>query len=76
MILPTKNIKLENSILYLSGLLLNQIHETDTVSSLWERFKLSSCNSSFNRFTIMLSFLYMIGAVKMEDGILRKVKSD
>ncbi|WGL59757.1 hypothetical protein QEJ31_14590 [Pigmentibacter sp. JX0631] len=74
MILPTKNIKLEDSIIYLSGLLLNQIHETDTVSSLWERFKSSNSISSFGRYTLLLSFLYTIEAITIEDGILRKIK--
>lgn len=75
MILPTKNIKLEDSIIYLAGLLLSQIHETDTVSALWERFKSSSSISSFGRFTLLLSFLYTIEAITMDGGILRKIKS-
>lgn len=43
MILPDKNIKLEYSLLNCGALILSEITESQTISSLWDKSKNMKC---------------------------------
>jgi hypothetical protein len=72
MILPTKHLGLSRSILGMGAALLENLREPQTVSSLWGAVRSRSEVVTFQRFTLALDFLYLIGAVEWDDGMLRR----
>lgn len=74
MILPTKHIKLSNSLLSLGAVILKNIDSNHTVSSLWTSTHTLPEVKTFERFTLGLDFLFMIGAVNFHEGLLRRSK--
>ena len=62
MILPTKHIKLSNSLLSLGAVILKNLDSNHTVTSLWTATHTLQEVKTFERFTLGLDFLFMIGA--------------
>lgn len=80
MILPTKGITPDRSILEVGGDVLELMHEEPIgVSTLWERYTKHrrrhghDAPITFGWFVLALDFLFMIGAVEL-DGRERLVK--
>jgi len=73
MILPTKHIKLHNSLLGVSAALLKNLDTPQTVTSLWGNVRSLPEMKTFERFTLALDFLYALGAIDFDIGMLRKV---
>jgi len=71
MILPTKHIKLSNSILNVGGVIFKNLNE-DTVSSLWEKTKRLPGIKSFDRFALGVAFLYSLGLIEINNGLLKR----
>tara|TARA_R110000787_G_scaffold186903_1_gene298678 strand:+ start:106 stop:333 length:228 start_codon:yes stop_codon:yes gene_type:complete len=74
-ILPTKHIEPQESLLGVGGMLLNQLRRPLTVSTLWEEVRERPEVATFERFTLGLDFLYACGLVVIEDGLLRRVST-
>jgi len=74
MILPTKHIKLSNSLLNVGAEILKHLEEAQTVTSLWNKSRTVSHVKTFERFTLGLDLLFMLGIVDFKDGLLRRVK--
>jgi len=74
MILPTKHIKLSNSLLGVGATLLNYLDRNRTVTSLWNETRTLPEIKTFDRFTLGLDFLFMMGVINFQDGLLRRVK--
>lgn len=72
MILPNKNIYLRNSLLGLGALLIEKFRDGDTVSSLWERIRKDTEINTFEKYILSLDLLFMLKAVKIEEGVLKK----
>jgi hypothetical protein len=79
MILPTKRIPHDRSLLGIGGEILNLLVEPKTVSRVWDDFKSNRYNSPHSRiiitydwFLLALDVLYAINAIRMEKGLLRK----
>lgn len=72
MILPTKHIPARRSLLGLGALLLQRLERPRTVTDLWGEVNEVSELGSFERFSLTLGFLYAIGAVEFEEGLLRR----
>ena len=75
MILPNKHIDLDESYLGLGGVLLGLMNAPQTVSGLWEKAKNETPISNFERFTMVLSFLYTIDAVQYDKGLIKRATS-
>lgn len=73
MILPTKHRKLTNSLLSVGAVLLKNFDSDHTVTSLWTATNGLPEIKTFERFTLGLDFLFMIGAVEFREGLLRRV---
>ena len=73
MILPSKHLKLSNTMIGVGAALLKHIDSDKTVTSLWNSTRSLPEINSFERFTLALDFLFMIGAVDFKDGLLRRV---
>lgn len=72
MILPTKHVSTEHSLLGMGAAILRHLSSEQTVIRLWERVRSSGDVASFERFILALDFLYSLDAVEMQDGLLRR----
>jgi len=75
MILPNKMIKLKYSLIGAGSKILIELDMPQTVSSLWEKVRDMEEIRTFDKFLLVLDFLYMLGLVEFKEGLLRKVKS-
>lgn len=73
MILPTKHITPQNSLLGISAVILTKILTPQTVTSLWEKTRKIPEINSFERFSLALSFLYTVGLIEFDNYKIRKV---
>lgn len=71
MILPDKNITLHHSILGMGTKMLLELNTPHTVSSLWEKLRKCDEINTFEKFILTLDFLYIIGLIDLERGIIR-----
>lgn len=72
MILPTKHISTRNSLLGVGAIVISQLNYPRTITSLWSDLSKVPEVATFDRFVLVLDLLYMIGAVELEEGLLRK----
>lgn len=78
MILPTKGIPPRRALLALGGEVLRALDESKSVSRLWDDFRQASdsgCEITFDWFVLSLDLLFVIGAVELERGRVRRVTS-
>jgi len=73
MILPTKHIKMSNALISVGAVLLKYIDNNHTVTSLWNTTRTLPQIKTYERFTLGLDLLFMMGAIDFEDGLLRRV---
>ena len=74
MILPTKHISEEQSLLGVGAALLSEIKQPVTVTSLWEKVRAHKAVGNFERFILVLDMLYITGLVQFSDGLIRRVR--
>lgn len=72
MILPTKHIDLRKSLLWVGALVLERLEKPRSISALWEEVRFLPEVRTFERFSLVLDFLYTIGAVQFSEGLLRR----
>jgi hypothetical protein len=80
MILPSKKLSPENSIIFLGGKVLNLLDQPKTVSALWYELKESySVNTSnehpnygYDWSILALDFLFIAGAIELSQGTLNR----
>jgi hypothetical protein len=72
MILPTKHVSLDRSLLGAGAFLLAHSDEPSTTTGLWERAKEASGIESYGRFVLTLDFLFAVGAIDLVDGLIVK----
>ena len=73
MILPTKHISIENSLIGLGALVLSHLDQPTTVSSLWQQVRELPQIATFERFTLSLDLLYIMNIIDYRDGSIRRV---
>jgi len=76
MIMPNKNINIEYSLLNCGAVILKNLKEKDTISSIWDKTRKNKAIVSFEKFILTLDYLYIIGLVKISDGMLVRVNND
>jgi hypothetical protein len=72
MILPTKHISADQSLLGVGAILLADLRHPTTVSALWDKVKKHPSVGSYERYVLTLDLLYALGAVAFENGLLRR----
>ena len=74
MILPGKHLKHDRSLIGIGGEILAAIHGEYTVSELWEQVRArrspKATPISYDWFILTLIFLYAIGAVDYDQGLI------
>lgn len=79
MILPTKRLSVESSLLGVGADVLGLLNRPKTVSRVWEELKdvRQSLNDrgerlTFEWFVLALDFLFLTDAVSMHEGVLKR----
>ena len=62
MIMPNKNITVRYSLLHCGALMLSDIKEMDTISSLREKTRIHEMLANYEKFILTLDYLFAIGA--------------
>lgn len=73
MILPSKHLKLSNSLLNVGAMLLNSIEGKYTVTLLWDKTRILPEVKTFERFTLCLDMLYILGLIDFREGLIVRV---
>jgi len=76
MILPDKTIKLKYSFLGAGSRILIELERPQTVSSLWEKVRNFDEIKTFDRYLLILDFLYILDLIDFREGLLKKVRKD
>jgi hypothetical protein len=74
MILPTKHISAQYSILGSGAAILRNLDSPRTVTGLWELTRGAPEVGVYWRFVLALDFLFAIGAVDLKDGLIVRFK--
>lgn len=78
MILPTKHIRPDRTLLGIGADILAGLTDPMTVSGLWDYMRLRRSVSNaqavidYRWFVLALDFLHMIGAIDVDRGVIRK----
>ncbi|AEH85579.1 ABC-three component system middle component 6 [Mesorhizobium opportunistum] len=78
MLLPTKHIKIENALLGVGAEVLAELDRPKTVSTLFHdvqahRSEYEMTTIEFDWFLLAVDFLHVVGAVRLEAGVLKKL---
>lgn len=74
MILPSKHISQDQSLIGVGAILLKKIGRPQTVTNLWETVREEDTIGTFERFVLALDMLHIAGAVALEDGLIVRVR--
>ena len=78
MILPTKHIKPDRALIAVGAEMLQCLREPMTVSRLWDEIRWArqdrsvSAPVNYDWYVLALDLLFLLGAVKFEQGLLAK----
>jgi hypothetical protein len=78
-IIPTKGVRPERSLLYLGGLILADLSGPTTVSSVWEALARKRKDQdqeavvTFDWFVLTLDLLFALGVIQLSDGLITRV---
>ena len=72
-ILPTKHTTVARSLLGVGAVLLLNLGAPSSVSALWEAMRDHPSVGSYTRFLLGLEVLYLLGAIDLSEGQLRRV---
>ena len=69
MILPTKHVSLDKSLLGAGAVVLPILAEPITTTGIWDRVKHAPEIGTYGQFVLTLDFLYAIGVIDMVEGL-------
>jgi hypothetical protein len=81
MILPTKRISQDRSLLYIGAEVLRLVDEPKTVSRLWQELQSKRstqsglCPLTYDWFVLSLDLLFLVKAIRIDRGRIEKVVS-
>jgi hypothetical protein len=75
MILPTKHLMLEGSLLGIGAAILGAFDQSASVNELWEKLRGVDGVVSFDRFCEALTFLHILGLVDAEGSTIARRQS-
>lgn len=71
-ILPNKHVPIRRSLVGIGAQLLRQLTSDMTVSELWELAEHKDDIGNFHNYVLCLDYLYLIGAIDYDNGLLAK----
>ena len=78
MILPTKHIRPDRSLLGVGAQVLEMLDSPMTMSKLWDEFRIRRSGTgpdapiSYRWFVLALDLLYLVGALDLKRGLIQK----
>jgi len=72
MILPSKYVNLEGSLLGLGAVILAFLSYPRTITALWEEVRKSSDPIPFSYFVLALDLLFIMGAIDLNEGLVTR----
>ncbi|AEA46897.1 ABC-three component system middle component 6 [Archaeoglobus veneficus] len=75
-VVPDKTMKLKYSIIGAGSRILKELDTPQTVSSLWEKVRHSDEVGTFDKYVLILDFLYALGLIEFKEGLLKKVNKN
>lgn len=72
MILPDKHLPSERSLVSLGAAVLEHLRQPRSVSALWESVRKTPGIGTFHHFTLVVTFLFTIGAVDIVDDLITR----
>lgn len=73
MILPTKHISEEQSLIGVGAILLKEIKPPRTVTGLWEKVRKYPTVGTYERFVLALDMLHITGVLTLSKGMIVRV---
>lgn len=70
MILPSKHISADQTLLGIGAILIAELDRPQTVTNLWERTRRVAVVGNFERFVLALDMLHIIGAIELSSGLI------
>lgn len=74
MILPTKHISTQQSLLGLGATILKHLPAPTTITGLWDKIRALPEIGTYKRFILTLDLLFTIKAINYTDGLLQRRK--
>ncbi|MEI9478438.1 MAG: ABC-three component system middle component 6 [Deltaproteobacteria bacterium] len=74
MILPTKHISVQYSLLGAGAAILRRLDSPETVTALWERVRTEPEIDVYWRFVLSLDLLFAIGVLDFKDGLIARLQ--
>ncbi len=75
MILPTKHIPAEQTLLGAGAAIISELSEPTTVTTLWESVRAADSVGTFERFVLAVTMLHTLGVVTFDRGLLTRSPS-
>ena len=72
MIMPTKHIPAEQSLLGAGAVVFAELSQPRTVTALWEAVRDSRSVPTFERFVLAITMLYALRVVRLEAGVIAR----
>jgi hypothetical protein len=72
MILPTKHISTQQSLLGLGATILKYLPAPTTITGLWDKIRALPEIGTYKRFVLTLDLLYTMNAIDYAEGLLRR----
>lgn len=72
MILPTKLLSVQSSLLGAGAAILRRLPAPQTITALWDRVRVEPEIGTYERFVLALDFLFVIGALDFQEGLIRR----
>lgn len=70
MILPDKNVLLSKSLVGIGYLIIDELSEPQTVTSLWDKLRKYELNLTFQKFVLTLDFLFSLEIIDIYNGLI------
>lgn len=80
MILPSRKLKPENSLIYIGARVLRILDEPKTVSRVWQEINENRHNTdfidfSYDWFVLALDLLFLMHSIELREGRIRRIPS-
>jgi len=72
MILPSKHISEEQTLLGIGAVLLRSLEQPQTVTSLWDKVRDDQSVGTYERFVLALDLLHIIGVINLSHGMIQR----
>ena len=74
MILPTKHLPVEKTVLGAGAVVLEELRRPMTVTQLWDRLRDHPAVGTYERLVLALDLLFLFGAIRLAHGAIRRAQ--